>query len=1121
MGNSPHISNRAGVGAASEALFLSGELRSLRPPQTVQLSESVLASLDLARREKLPEEILPPKYPLVEYRDAPESVLRLLDQRLRHVAVTDEKLEALRRPAIVLRDIFSRHELGAVSAAQHFVELCNQFDTAAEDFRREFQSLREMRFSLTKTEARALADAFCGAGVVTKRSGHWYRVHHAAYPEQSRSVLALVKAVSALQGMRSIIAAGDSADPLVLRWLQTMDRRLQNPELQAILGDAVLMKAASAHYFSPFMVKEWQPDKATRNRFKRHYRSDSWMAIREFSDLGSACSMHRMGREEAENVAASIKAVVEHYADIHRFKQPRRLSPGPSGNQDRYPRLVGFCGPLRTTLVAELGLQARSARQLVDGSGAFAAIAPYEQGLHLAKIVNPVFAKEDRRRELGALMGGIFGAIATLQGFLDGPVPVKRAQPISITLGDGERCLGITGPNAVGKTMAAKTLLQVIAINQAGLPLRCEAATLPLFRNLHTVFPPENSVTPGYGFLASGLRRATAIISNLGPQEILLLDEIPAGSDHDELVAMVVTLVEAAKRKGATVAFTTHIKDAVRRLSEKSDVRVVQTSLRETDDGLVPEYDPKPGIARHSYGIELMAALGFSADVVNSARAYYEAITGEPYPTQMNGVLRTDIVPTPGIRVDLALLDCYAKTLLGPNAFVFGSGVTLTEALIALEPLPELTLKLLAERPYKIAREKEFGAQLKPQEVQERAQQNLAALAAIVELPDHAARVRKGLRSLLTIVTEAAKTQQGWGRPAPVRLEQVAEWERLLGSLVEKGLIPQQSYLTQLFSELQSNLKPVREFTAAVQRERDAATHETREQVEQQLARQWAGIVGLNVDALGMIDWLYGHAQVIRRHNLLAPEFVDDAGVITISKAKPVDVQSCLWAMDFPDGRENDPFISAGVPVEFSFDPKTRINLLLGPNSSGKTLAELTMFCCVRQAIAGFYVPAEIKLSRQFCNATGFFGSRHDPLGDLSYFTGMLSEIKTVLEKAGNGDVLFLDELHGGDFSEMAAIQLAVARKLHECGATVLYNTHIRDGVSEFRTEVPTGIYRTVYEFDPARGRLVPHFQIVPDPDMQAKSHGLAIAQQFFSSAEVETMMQIYKSVVAQRQNKQ
>ncbi len=167
--------------------------------------------------------------------------------------------------------------------------------------------------------------------------------------------------------------------------------------------------------------------------------------------------------------------------------------------------------------------------------------------------------------------------------------------------------------------------------------------------------------------------------------------------------------------------------------------------------------------------------------------------------------------------------------------------------------------------------------------------------------------------------------------------------------------------------------------------------------------------------------------------------------------------------------------------------------VISGPNAGGKTVALKSLGLAACMVRAGLPVPAAPESS------IGWFERVLTDVGDeqslamsLSTFSAHIANLKRILDRAGQGTMVLLDELAGGtDPEEGAALATAVLESLVAAGAAVATTTHY-ERLKEAAAEHDSFRNACVgFDFE----AMAPTFRLTLD--MPGPSSALAVAQRF------------------------
>jgi DNA mismatch repair protein MutS2 len=135
----------------------------------------------------------------------------------------------------------------------------------------------------------------------------------------------------------------------------------------------------------------------------------------------------------------------------------------------------------------------------------------------------------------------------------------RETVPIDVVIGAEHRGLGITGPNAGGKTVAAKSLGLTAVLAQTGFFVHAEeGARLPCFGAILADIGDAQSIERDLSTFTAHATNLAAIAREAGPGALVLLDEPGAGTDPVEGAALAVGVLTDFLERGSRVVFTTH-----------------------------------------------------------------------------------------------------------------------------------------------------------------------------------------------------------------------------------------------------------------------------------------------------------------------------------------------------------------------------------------------------------------------------------------------------------------------------------------------------------------------------------------------------------------------------------
>jgi len=193
--------------------------------------------------------------------------------------------------------------------------------------------------------------------------------------------------------------------------------------------------------------------------------------------------------------------------------------------------------------------------------------------------------------------------------------------PLDLELGGETVTLILTGPNAGGKTVTLKTvgLLSVMTLCGLHIPGQPDSQ-IPVFRRVFVDIGDRQSIEEDLSTFTSHLARVVEILRQAQEGDLVLMDEIGAGTDPEAGAALAMAILQELTRRRCMTIVTTH-HGALKTFAHEAS-GATNGSMAFDGETLRPTYQFRPAVPGASYAFEIAERLGLQKKIIAAATQF-------------------------------------------------------------------------------------------------------------------------------------------------------------------------------------------------------------------------------------------------------------------------------------------------------------------------------------------------------------------------------------------------------------------------------------------------------------------------------------------------------------------
>ncbi|MEJ2196906.1 MAG: DNA mismatch repair protein MutS, partial [Ignavibacteriaceae bacterium] len=202
--------------------------------------------------------------------------------------------------------------------------------------------------------------------------------------------------------------------------------------------------------------------------------------------------------------------------------------------------------------------------------------------------------------------------------------PGDKFTPNDCTLDNADsQIIILTGPNMAGKSVYLRQVGLIVLMAQIGSFVPADSVEIGIVDRIFTRVGASDNIAAGESTFLVEMQEAANILNNATGKSLILLDEIGRGTSTFDGISIAWAITEYIHENpdvSAKTLFATHYHELNEMAEIFPRIKNYKVEVREYDDKVIFLHKVNPGMADHSYGIQVAQMAGLPQFVTGRAK---------------------------------------------------------------------------------------------------------------------------------------------------------------------------------------------------------------------------------------------------------------------------------------------------------------------------------------------------------------------------------------------------------------------------------------------------------------------------------------------------------------------